>query len=189
MGFARRPKVSSWLSLRMITPSPIGPHLLLAFGAFSRHTNGRLASPASPPGSPVQSRRAGFSNPGSRMSMLKTIVPKADRTLVPKRRKIGKEDYRQRELMVGSLCLLLLALGIVLWHDRDFWFPDTPDAESDQPIESPPAAKIAPAKPATTAAKLVAAAKSKHRSKLQPKHPLTAAAISPAPSIPPPAEV
>ncbi len=57
------------------------------------------------------------------MSMLKTIVPKTDRTLVPKRRRIGKEDYRQRELMVGSLCLLLLALGIVLWHDRDFWFP------------------------------------------------------------------
>ena len=43
--------------------------------------------------------------------------------------------------MVGSLCLLLLALGIVLWHDRDFWFPDTPEAESDQPVETSPAAK------------------------------------------------
>src|SRR5271166_5150075 len=163
MGFARRPKVSSWLSLRMITPSPIGPHLLLDFGAFSRHTNGRLASPASPPGSPVQSRRAGFSNPGSRMSMLKTIVPKADRTLVPKRRKIGKEDYRQRELMVGSLCLLVLALGIVLWHDRDFWFPDSPDVDSDQPAETSPVGNAAPARQPVVAAPLEAPAKLHHK--------------------------
>jgi len=41
--------------------------------------------------------------------------------------------------MLGSLCLLLLALGIVLWHNRDFWFPDGQDAESDQPAESSPA--------------------------------------------------
>ncbi|MGB8732561.1 MAG: energy transducer TonB [Candidatus Sulfotelmatobacter sp.] len=85
--------------------------------------------------------------------MLKTIVPKTDRTLVPKRRRIGKEDYRQRELMVGSLCLLLLALGIVLWHDRDFWFPDSPDAEFDQPAESSPVASTAPVQTPTVPAK------------------------------------
>jgi TonB family protein len=39
--------------------------------------------------------------------------------------------------MVGSLCLLLLALGIVLWHERDFWFPETPE-EADQSVESQP---------------------------------------------------
>ena len=85
------------------------------------------------------------------MSMLKTIVPKTmvpktDGTLMPQRPKIAKEDHRQRELMVGSLCLLLLALSIVLWHDRDFWFPDSPEAESDQPIESSPVASTAPAR-------------------------------------------
>jgi len=47
--------------------------------------------------------------------------------------------------MVGSLCLLLLALGIVLWHDRDFWFPDAPD-EAEQSadgssVESAPLAR------------------------------------------------
>ena len=99
------------------------------------------------------------------MSMLKTIVPKTDRTLVPKRRKIGKEDYRQRELMVGSLCLLLLALGIVLWHDRDFWFPDSPDAEFDQPAESSPVASTAPAPAPTVAAKLAPTARPQHKSR------------------------
>ena len=52
--------------------------------------------------------------------------------------------------MVGALCLLLVALGIVLWHDRSFWFPDTPEAdtpeaESSQPVESLQATKVATA--------------------------------------------
>jgi protein TonB len=97
------------------------------------------------------------------MSMLKTIVPKTDRTLVRKRRKIGKEDPRQRELMVGSLCLLLLALGIVLWHDRDFWFPDSPDAEFDQASESPPVENTVPAREPTAAVNLAPAAKPHHK--------------------------
>ena len=73
------------------------------------------------------------------MSILRTIVPKTvtpktDVTLMPQPPKVVVEDHRQRELMLGSLCLLLVALSIVLWHDRDFWFPDSPDAEADQPI-------------------------------------------------------
>ena len=82
---------------------------------------------------------------------LNTITPKADHALLAESRRRApqnpKEDPKQRRLMVGSLCLLLLALGIVLWHDRDFWFPDTPEAESDQPVESSPAAKVASAQP------------------------------------------
>lgn len=31
---------------------------------------------------------------------------------------------RQRRLMLGSLVLLLAALGLLLYTDRDFWFPD-----------------------------------------------------------------
>lgn len=80
------------------------------------------------------------------MSTLKTIVPKPERaqsTLLARPRKKAGEDARQRQLMVGSLCLLLLALGIVLWHDRDFWFPDSQDTDADteQPAESSPAAR------------------------------------------------
>jgi protein TonB len=51
-----------------------------------------------------------------------------------------EDDPRQRGLMVGSLCLLLVALSIVIWHDRDFWFADSPEAD-DTAAESAPVAK------------------------------------------------
>ena len=64
--------------------------------------------------------------------------------------------------MVGSLCLLLLALGFVLWHDRDFWFPDGIEAESEQPIRSSPQAEFAPVQPAASLPKSMLAVKPKH---------------------------
>jgi periplasmic protein TonB len=112
------------------------------------------------------------------VSDMNTIVPKADRTLVGDSRRRAPEDPKQRRLMVGSLCLLLLALGIVLWHDRDFWFAGTQQAESGQPVESPPAAKVAPGQPSADAAKPNTPAKT--------KHPVASQAKSPAPQPPPP---
>ena len=119
--------------------------------------------------------------PVSNMLDLNAIIKEANHALLADSPKRAPEDPKQRRLMAGSLFLLLLALGIVLWHDRDFWFPDTPDAESDQPVDSSPTAKIVSAKRAA------AAARSKTRSKPQPKHPVAAEAIPPAPSSPPPA--
>jgi len=107
--------------------------------------------------------------------------------------------------MVGSLCLLLLALGIVLWRNRDFWFPDTPEAESAQPVESSPLAKVAPlqppaatakpaiaptAKPALAAAsKPARAASAKPALAAKPKHHVASVAETPAPLTPPPPAV
>ena len=101
------------------------------------------------------------------MSSLKTIVPKTDRALVAESRKDATEDSRQRGLMLGSLCLLLLALGIVLWHDRDFWFPDTQEAESAQSVESSPAPKAAPARDSAAGVKPALGAKLNHRAPLK----------------------
>jgi TonB family protein len=113
------------------------------------------------------------------MSTLHTIAKKPDQALLGESAKRVSEDPKQRRLMVGSLCLLLLALGVVLWHDRDFWFPDAPDAESDQPVESVPA-KQAPALPSAVVVKPVMAARSKHGS----KHRVAMALQTPAPSDP-----
>jgi periplasmic protein TonB len=118
------------------------------------------------------------------MPNLNIFVPKTERTLVVDSPKRAPQDPVQRRLMAGSLCLLLLALGIVIWHDRDFWFPDSPDAESDQPIESFPAAKIATANPVPAAAAPVTTARTKSRWKTRPEPPVAA---TPAPSTPPPA--
>jgi TonB family protein len=116
------------------------------------------------------------------MSDLNTIQPKPPRPPVPhssrsasplandgeKHRQNHREndrrnDRRQRELMVGSLCLLLLALGIVLWHDRDFWFPDSNEAETDQPTAQPVRpARVAPVPESAPVATLAPAAKPVH---------------------------
>jgi periplasmic protein TonB len=112
------------------------------------------------------------------MSDLKTIVPKADRAFLTESDRHAPEDPKQKRLMLGSLCLLLLSLGIVLWHDRDFWFPDTPEAESAQPVESAPVAKVAPLQASEPVAKPIPAAK--------PRRRVPAEAKTPAPSTPPP---
>ncbi len=118
------------------------------------------------------------------MSTPNTIAKKPDQALLRDSAKRVPEDPKQRKLMVGSLCLLLLALGIVLWHDRDFWFPDTPEAESDQPAETSPAPKITPAQPAALATKPTTAPKPKHQLASAAK---TAATQTAAPQTPPPA--
>ena len=124
------------------------------------------------------------------MSTLKTIAPKPEptqTTLLARPRKKAGEDARQRQLMVGSLCLLLLALSIVLWHDRDFWFPDSIDAESDQPVESPPVAKAAPAGETAAPAKTLSPAKSSHKTAHPPVKTAPASTAQPAAETAPPA--
>jgi periplasmic protein TonB len=135
---------------------------LLVFLTFSRHTS---ASAILPRSSPV-----------SGMSYLNTIEPKVDRDLLTEPGRSAHQDPKQRKLMVSSLFLLLLALSIVLWHDRDFWFPDEPEADTDEVAESSPVA-TAPVQPPTATAKPAIAAK--------PKHHVASAAKSPAPQTPP----
>ena len=121
------------------------------------------------------------------MSDLSTIVPEPERTLVAQRRaglSRASADRRQRGLMVGSLCLLLLALGIVLWHDRDFWFPDSSDeADDSQPVDASPIAnsprELAPVtKLATT--------KPNHKALHAPPKTESASTTGAAASTPPP---
>lgn len=45
------------------------------------------------------------------------------------------EPVKQQRLMLMALTLLLITLGVVLYHDRDFWFPETIEAEN-QPMQS-----------------------------------------------------
>ncbi len=40
--------------------------------------------------------------------------------------------------MVAALVLLLAGLGVSLYHYRGFWFPDTEEADYDQPAVSTP---------------------------------------------------
>jgi TonB family protein len=68
-------------------------------------------------------------------SIVPKFDPKPDRPLVSGARSQGSADPKQRRMMVIALTLLLVALGFVLYWDRDFWFPD---AEQTQEFETPP---------------------------------------------------
>ena len=109
---------------------------------------------------------------------LRSIIPKTDRAFLADSLRIAPEDPKQRKLMLASLCLLLVALGIVLWRNRDFWFPDEQEAEFDEPIESSPVAKAVPVHPPASAAKSPLAATPQPRR----KHRATVEANAIAPS-------
>jgi len=114
------------------------------------------------------------------MSESKTLIPKTDPLVVASQARTP-DDAKQRRLMAVALALLLVALGFVLYRDRDFWFPETQEAELDEPDVSTPVAG-ASAQPTTAAGKTAApAAKSKRRSAAAAKaEAKTPAATTPA---------
>jgi periplasmic protein TonB len=73
----------------------------------------------------------------------KLPVPKPDRHPPTP---AAQQSLQQQRLMISALVLLLLTLGFVLYRDRDFWFPDTLEADN-QPLQSPTPAKAAPLTP------------------------------------------
>ena len=111
----------------------------------------------------------------------KTTVAKTNRRLMTDPRSQTPLHQKQQRTMVVALTLLLIALGFVLYHDRDFWFPDTQEAQEseDQPQpEMQPAAPPAASPTQTTAAKPILSHTNKSgRAKSQP-------ASSPAPAAP-----
>lgn len=123
------------------------------------------------------------------MSELRTILSKPERTLVARSAQTpspAADERRQRKLMIGSLCLLLLALSIVLWRDRDFWFPDSYEqSDTDQPEQNAPLANAPPARESAPIAKLTPAAKPNHKAlhaaaKKETANPPAAPATPPA---------
>jgi TonB family protein len=124
------------------------------------------------------------------MSTLKTTISKPDSAFSQQLRRRIPEDSRQRGLMVGSLCLLVLALSIVLWHDREFWFPDSSDADVDQTAETSPVVVESPAAQQVTPAAKLAPVEKSHRktahnsAKTGTAVPMVAAIVEPAPELP-----
>ena len=59
-----------------------------------------------------------------------------DRTLDPSSLR-ANHPVKQQRLMITALGLLLLALGFVLYRDRDFWFPDATVTQDRQPQDAP----------------------------------------------------
>ena len=91
-------------------------------------------------------------------------TPRVEHRLLPAPKRSAAR--RQQTLMVVSLALLLGALGLILYRDRDFWFPDTEQAEDLPPQQNPAANNAA----IPTSTPPPAAAKTKKAQSHEPKH-------------------
>jgi len=115
----------------------------------------------------------------------KTLETRPDRQFLsapPERR---PPEKRQQRLMVGALVLLLAALGSLLYQDRNFWFPDTQNAEEQPEASSPPiVASTQP--PPTPQAATRTVTNRLHRDRKA--HAKTLAAARPVHTAPPQAE-
>ncbi len=113
------------------------------------------------------------------MGNLDTSVAKPDRRRLADPLPRHPQEPKQRRMMLVALTLLLIALGFVLYRDRDFWFPDTQEAQDlpQVPQQVQPQVQAVPevsTKPGSTSHK------KSHSPKTQPK------ADAPADSSPPP---
>jgi periplasmic protein TonB len=113
-----------------------------------------------------------------KMSQSKSLVPKSDRDFLTAPPAPKPSEARQQRLMVGALVLLLAALALLLYKDRNFWFPETQEAE-DQTEQTAPATTALPAQPAGTNA-VPATAKKRQSSRPQAKESAPAARSTPS---------
>ncbi len=112
--------------------------------------------------------------------MSKNLFPKSARRFLAAPQPGAAQESKQRSMMVIALTLLLVALVFVLYRDRDFWFPETQEAEEQ--VQTAPAATSA-TQPSVIA-KTVPPAKSKHRSSAVAKaKPEDSAAASSTPPV------
>jgi len=103
---------------------------------------------------------------------------------------VTRQSY-QRRVMTVALALLLVALGGLIYRDRDFWFPETPEAEDQlEPAPVPASVPRAAVPAATATAPEKAPEKKPVIAKSQPKvQPKISAPVAPAIAapVPPPA--
>jgi protein TonB len=98
---------------------------------------------------------------------LKTLVAKTGRRLLPASQSRNSPEPTQRRTMVIALTLLLVALGVVLYRDRDFWFPDTEDADDQALLQGTAPASKSPT-PTTVAEPVAPSHQKSHSAKPQP---------------------
>jgi TonB family protein len=115
------------------------------------------------------------------MLELKPLIQKPDHIVLRESQPRSPYDPKQRRLMLVALAMLLVALGFVLYRNRDFWFPDE-EADSDQ-VESIPAQPATGNPPVATPVAKSSTPISKSKRRIAASKP-EAKATQPAASVP-----
>jgi TonB family protein len=124
-------------------------------------------------------------------------LSRADHDFLPSPKQPATHEPKQRRMMAIALVLLVIALGVVLYQDRDFWFPDTQAEDQLEPVPAtatpqldikaaaqPAAAPIAKNEKSAVADKKNHAAKAKAKD-TAPATATTAAATDATVAVPP----
>lgn len=121
----------------------------------------------------------------------KALVPNEERVALAELQ-ARTPDPKQRSLMVAALVLLLAGLGVSLYHYREFWFPDTEEADYEQPavntsatqpIQSVPGAGKLNSSTANSSPANSASSNSRHRAATNAKAAKNVVVDVPAPSM------
>ena len=120
------------------------------------------------------------------MNVFHNPLSRAGQDFLPSPKQPTTHEPKQRRMMAIALALLVIALGVVLYQDRDFWFPDTQSEDQLEPVPSTMAAQL----DTKAVAQAAAAAKSdtvekknpNAKSKVKDTPPTTAQASTAAPA-------
>src|SRR5204862_7947299 len=113
----------------------------------------------------------------------KPLIPKPERMVLRDPQPRSPYDPKQRRLMLVALAMLLVALGFVLYRNRDFWFP-VDEAESEQVEGVPTQPATANPLPGSTVAKASTPASKSTRRNATSKPETKPSTQSPAPPLP-----
>jgi TonB family protein len=103
------------------------------------------------------------------MLELKTSIQKNSDSVLAVPTKRAPREQNQRRMMLVALVLLLVALVVVIYRDRDFWFPDSDDADDLEPVPATVTIQTQPspatANPASAEKSAVVKAEARHHLK------------------------
>lgn len=76
------------------------------------------------------------------MNVFHNPLSRAGQEFLPSPRTANSREPKQRRMMAIALALLVFALAVVLYKDRDFWFPDTQADDQLEPVPATIAAQL-----------------------------------------------
>lgn len=118
-----------------------------------------------------------------RLNVFHNPLSRAGQDFLPSPKQPATHEPKQRRMMTIALALLVIALGVVLYQDRDFWFPDTQADDQLEPVPATMAAQLDTTKTVTQPAPVAkndTAEKKNHSSKSKVKDSAPATVASAA---------